>query len=1140
MANSSGVRKTLFIGVGGSGGTTLRYLHQEMLNGLLEQGWTGPLPECWQFLLIDVAGVADGIKGDVPNVLTSGASFMGLADVQTSWSTFLDMMPTQEPEVVAGWKPEAPLPGTPFDGAGQRRALGRLVAVTRIAEMKQRIDSLTLKLGSADQDLQKVAKLLGTGAQLGNEDIRVYLVTSLAGGSGSGMFLDVSTVLEASGIKHINVMYTPDVFDGLATGGGNAGVVPNTLAAVSELLSAFEGAGSFSAADIAMLQRAQIAIARDGERTTDVNLIISRRGDGYELEKQNDVYHATARALAAITLDGDLNQAIEHYVLQNKECLPSAPSFKYLKKIKSVASTRDELASSIGMSAISTGRGAFGQYTAERLTRFVIEKIMDSEKYVTDLQSKDKSQFENLARQFAFRAGLSTQAGQPNQIIQALAGVNGDAIASTLAEIEKQVVAQIRGPLSSGKLGPSDVQSTISQNYDSIVSTLGTQFSSARRELAVNWMYDSQARLLDETVTSIVQNGMFQTTEFVKQVKADLEASIADLGAEKIKLTGEFNTLLDSAKRAFANVGAKLKLALEAPEVQQSLTALRNRTDRRLRIGTNDLATELIKDFLTGVIDPLISELTISRASFINGANSTPTVKEQIDALAKKTGETPTHLMPPQNVIYLDSPGSFKETFESQLRDVFQLPAHDENVARAAREVLANVWPGRVAADESPTELDLKHPLFKNQQFISAKSHWKSSVATVLNPGESPTKGSYVTERLTVDDILAVARVWQGSRNRMREFTTCKMEPYIYPQGQPDRTQVFLEALKRALAMSGVMAEMDHEAIQRYTGGKSTKPNVQRIVNGIPLHLTDAATELTPEAKAAIAMMMDEGFSEADATNEIGNAGSKPSVQVFTIIKEKTPPTLFKSIGEPIRQRWASVLGDNDTRDDFYELRRARPLPSFIPVADEVVVRMIKGWTIARALGLIPPADIDAFTAKNGHSAIRIFDPKAPAEDGHYWGFPSSVLRGARTMATSLDEGEVLPALLESMILGYVVINSGWLDPYARLAELGTQPQILSDWLATGEFDGTDAASPKIAPYEALTGLASREERVTAFAEYLDKRLGFHASILEKEFTLENVGEADREWELRTQIQEALEQLKRDVTQSDATESVPR
>ena len=446
----------------------------------------------------------------------------------------------------------------------------------------------------------------------------------------------------------------------------------------------------------------------------------------------------------------------------------------------------------------------------------------------------------------------------------------------------------------------------------------------------------------------------------------------------------------------------------------------------------------------------------------------------------------------------------------------------------------------RVESDASLSEFDLKYPLFNNQKFISAKSLWKSSVPTMLNPGETPTKGSYVTERLTVDDLLGAARSWQRTRTGMREFTTCVMEDYIYPKGQPDRTQVFLVALKRALAMSGVMAEMDHEAIQRYTGGKSMEPSVQRIVNGIPLHLTDTATELTPEAKAAIGMMMDEGFSEADATSKIGKAGSKTSVQVFTIIKEKTPPTLFKSIGEPIRQRWASVLGDNDTRDDFYELRRARPLPSFIPVADEVVIRMIKGWTIARALGLIPPADLETFTAKNGHSTIRIFDPTAPAGDGHYWGFPSSVLRGARTMATSLDEGEVLPALLESMILGYVVINSGWLDPYARLAELGTQPAILRNWLKTGQIEGAEMASPSLAPYSALAGLATREERVKALTEYLDSRLHFHGSILEKAYTLDNVAEADREWELREQINQALIDLKDEVMQSDTSESVPR
>ena len=68
MASTNQIHKTLFIGVGGSGGTTLRFLHQELLNSLQEKGWDDELPACWQFLLMEVAGTPDGVSGRVPNV----------------------------------------------------------------------------------------------------------------------------------------------------------------------------------------------------------------------------------------------------------------------------------------------------------------------------------------------------------------------------------------------------------------------------------------------------------------------------------------------------------------------------------------------------------------------------------------------------------------------------------------------------------------------------------------------------------------------------------------------------------------------------------------------------------------------------------------------------------------------------------------------------------------------------------------------------------------------------------------------------------------------------------------------------------------------------------------------------------------
>ena len=59
----------LFIGVGGSGGKTLRTLKADLEQRLLEVGYVGEWPSCWQFLHIDVPTVADGNDQGLPGQL---------------------------------------------------------------------------------------------------------------------------------------------------------------------------------------------------------------------------------------------------------------------------------------------------------------------------------------------------------------------------------------------------------------------------------------------------------------------------------------------------------------------------------------------------------------------------------------------------------------------------------------------------------------------------------------------------------------------------------------------------------------------------------------------------------------------------------------------------------------------------------------------------------------------------------------------------------------------------------------------------------------------------------------------------------------------------------------------------------------
>ena len=71
------LRPFLLIGVGGSGGKTLRVVRHELERRLRDVGWEGDFPSGWQFLHVDVPSVADGDDPDLPPQL-SHAEYAGL------------------------------------------------------------------------------------------------------------------------------------------------------------------------------------------------------------------------------------------------------------------------------------------------------------------------------------------------------------------------------------------------------------------------------------------------------------------------------------------------------------------------------------------------------------------------------------------------------------------------------------------------------------------------------------------------------------------------------------------------------------------------------------------------------------------------------------------------------------------------------------------------------------------------------------------------------------------------------------------------------------------------------------------------------------------------------------------------------
>ena len=237
------LRPILFIGLGGAGGKTLRAIKQQLHQDLTAKGYDAGIPTAWQFLHIDTPIVQDGATFPAPmltaeeyySVVKSG---MTLRDIIKRVESLGPLAETQK--MLAGWSTKAsPIP---IDrGAGQIRAIGRLALVADLRNTYDVIQKAISKMLSP----VSIPELQGARSALGIEieetTPQVFIISSLGGGTGSGMFIDIAELVKRAtqeywGDGAISLLYTPEVFRSL---GWMSKYIPmNSLGAMNELIAA--------------------------------------------------------------------------------------------------------------------------------------------------------------------------------------------------------------------------------------------------------------------------------------------------------------------------------------------------------------------------------------------------------------------------------------------------------------------------------------------------------------------------------------------------------------------------------------------------------------------------------------------------------------------------------------------------------------------------------------------------------------------------------------------------------------------------------------------------------------------------------------------------------------------------------------
>jgi hypothetical protein len=203
---------TMVVGVGGMGTNTVRAVKRRFRNVWgghrppgTPQSASDALPGMIQLLALDTEPLVNRL--DQEPLFADEFCYMGKFDA-TRLVANLD----QHPEIGRWWNyPSIPL-GYIHNGAKQLRPIGRLCFFRNYVNFKQ---SLETKLANLDK-IRDMETAQNRGFPVVGNYQLIYVVSSLCGGTGSGMFMDVAHRIRAqvrNNARVVGIFFLPDVLE---------------------------------------------------------------------------------------------------------------------------------------------------------------------------------------------------------------------------------------------------------------------------------------------------------------------------------------------------------------------------------------------------------------------------------------------------------------------------------------------------------------------------------------------------------------------------------------------------------------------------------------------------------------------------------------------------------------------------------------------------------------------------------------------------------------------------------------------------------------------------------------------------------------------------------------------------------------
>lgn len=1134
-------RRILFIGLGGSGGKTLRYVIQDLRGWLNQIGWPSdqPMPQGFQFLHIDTPTVEDGREIKIDNSLDEN-EYVGLIGANVTLTSVVHGV-DNSPDYIdtAGWRVDpSAINVTIAEGAGQYRAVGRTIAVSQVQHLKQGLDNALARIESTEalNDSGTLWDLAGNaGTQEAPQQPLVFVISSIAGGTGAGLLIDVCDMLRVSepawGGSSIGILYTPEVFSNINKA-FLGGVHANSLAAFTELLNGYYLKGSAEGA---------AGYVGDGVVSTRTNRFLSTAGlpggvqqsgpmypilvgksnaAGMQFDRDTQVFSAMGSVLSLICRDKEVQKRIQKMTYENWDNMANS-NIGHADLLVTRGPLRERgkaVFQALGCAKVSVGTMYMRRYAAARLaneayrwiTRYHVEEADGRALEASGIKDpRDKARV--IAQKhigwFLKIACLDERGQEKNDITDFLTPVEFLGEISQAYEDVKRLIG------SDQSMNAKAWLEQIYQHVPLVSEGLRSKMMPLVERQVAEWVKIRPDTLIKATEESIASYGLLVTAEILRLVKTDLIDPATGVEAELMGPTerGHYRGQSEDAQwQAAAQAeltGIKGKFKLNDNEsittaIEAAVDGASHLTDVRIR----EIAALMVREFADSVLEPMIVALSQAFEEVSDQKKDTDTWPDW----TYENDSPSEEFLPFKNELTLIEPQRFSNEFVKQLALSMNgtVAEREDHRATARADVISGAFIRELAEEQNQVSLAVA---------IIKRAKWSPTYNLIRESNQSHFE---VEVRMGPESLRQRAELWLNRPgSTLQGFLTQGLGTYTSNTGinknlpldeVKQRQSEFMAKLRTVIQLSAPLVEIN--------------TSLQEILN-IPKGGESSFSEMPFAAPHPLAEAVSNVLEKHFPQNliPVGLMSSKEiqTVEVISALLGPQMPVLISSLLMPIGAKWSEVRNSANKKTSFWSYRRARLTPESIPAPQAHITAMVRGWFTAFAFGLL---DIPS----NRGGAIRIAHYSDKLEPAR---FPETLLSGAFDVIEDGRTERSLFAVLESLGLAMVEVcekkNTSPLNAYIALRDFGlSEPAdqdvpilsyelpnpLVRDWIATGEIrtpkrqiELSKGLVSTIRPK--LANVTTAEERGAALKQHFSGQLNY---LLEQETTFLDLVKTDR------------------------------